>query len=93
MRVVDGQQQRLGDREVGRQPVQAVKQGKMSPAAPGSRGGVVVGEQRAGQRRGARESLLTLVGGQVTERRLEQLAHDAEGEVALELRAASGESG
>ena len=77
MQVVDREQQRLLGREVEREPVQAVQRRERG-------GALLVGRERLLEQRGGR-------GGRAREPAagddpgLEQLAHDAVGELALEL--------
>jgi hypothetical protein len=84
--VVDRQQQRRPVRQVGAQPVQPVQHGERAvgqhPAARAAGGRL---EDRRGQPGRALEQRGTVGGGHD---RLEQLPHDAERELALELRPA-----
>ena len=89
VRVVDRDQHRAGLGEVRQQPEEAVddRVGAVVAlvAAPARR----ALEQRAGERgRAGQQAVVRLVVG-AREQRLEQLQRDAEGEVALELRAAA----
>jgi hypothetical protein len=81
LQVVHDHEQRHTRREVRGQPVEPVQR---RPRI----GRMALGEHRLGQRGGAREQLR---GTRLAQRRLEQLPHDGEGEVALKLRAAGGE--
>ena len=90
MGVVNDQADGTGRREVGAQPVEAVEDGERDIQAErrrvvGSRGGawqIEDGRRRAG---GRVQQLAPLELGCVRQRRLEELADDAERELALEL--------
>ena len=89
LNVVDEQHQRPVDREVERQPEQAVQRGER---ALGLGGGIRAGrrlEHGPGGGRGSGQRRLALLGP--PQRELEELSHDAEGELALELGAAGGQ--
>ncbi len=90
--VVGEQQQRPLAGEVGREPEEAVEEReRLLPALGAVRRGELPGEQGARQGGRAAEQPVALPGRRRGERRLEELAHDAEGEAALELAAARGE--
>ena len=85
VQVVDGEQERALGGEVEREPVEAVQDGELGALLP-------VGLRSAGEhgrrgRRGAGEHGVGAGG----HRRLEELAHDAPGELALELAGARGQ--
>ena len=90
VQIVDREKQRRFRAEVHGQPVEAV-QGGEAPVI----GGVVLRrlfrEPEDGGRRRGSPGQSSRTDGVVHEMRLEQLSHDAEGEVPLELAAASGE--
>ena len=81
LRVVDHEHQRPAARRAPRTTT-----ARCGPAASGSRrpGAARLQQQLAGRRRGAVEQVRALCGRALAHGRLEQRAHDAEGEVALE---------
>ena len=90
--VVDAEHDGLARGQVRAQPVEAVQD---SEGRVGRGGGRLAVLQRArepehagGQPRGPLQQVDALGGARLVEQRLEELAHDAEGEVALELCAA-----
>jgi hypothetical protein len=86
VRVVDGDQQRPGGRQVGHQPVQAVQHRKRTAA--GRLGGQRAGQQRPHRRGRPGQQRLTFARARVRQAPLEQLPHHAEREARLQLRPA-----
>ena len=89
VQVVDRQEERPIRRGVGREPVEAVEGGEDGVRRDGWRVENGRTEDRLGGGGGAGEPALADL--LVAQRRLEQLAHDAERELPLELAAARGE--
>ena len=88
--VVDGEQQRLLGREVRGEPEEPVERGeRRHAAAVGPRR--EVGRAEDGGRRCGRAGERLRAARRIGHGRLEQLAHDAEAELALELRRAGGQ--
>ena len=90
MEVVDREQERSARGEVRRQPVEAVQR-RQRRVGPGLGVELLRVEEWLGQRRRAGERVGPLLLGQRREQRLEELAHDAERERTLELRASRTE--
>ena len=86
--VVHGHEQRRLLREVRDEPVEAVQDGVGRPAAGVRRRGC---EHRLGEPRRAIVQASALLGAGAGQHRLEELAHHAEAEVALELPAAGAQ--
>ena len=89
VRVIDGDQHRSSGRKVGGEPVQAVQDGKRRVV--GRRRCRLAEQQRPHRGSGSGEQCFALWGFGAREPPLEQLAHDAEGEVRLELRPAGSQ--
>ena len=97
MDVVNDQADRTGRREIGAQPVEAMEDCKRDVRAErrrvvGSRGGARQFEDGRRRASGRVQQLAPLELGCVRQRRLEELADDAERELALELGAPGAEN-
>ena len=92
VRVVDGEHERAVAGEVRAQPVEAVQHGERrvggGAISPPVRARARQAEQPPGHAGRPLEQVVAGAGRDLGQGRLEQLAHDAEGEVALELAAA-----
>ena len=91
VRVVDGEHERAVAGEVRAQPVEAVQDGERRVGGGGLaavRARARQAEQPPGHAGRPLQQVVAGAGGDLGQRGLEQLAHDAEGEVALELSAA-----
>ena len=95
MRVVDAEHHELVGGEVRAQPVEAVQDGERRVGRRRRRLALLQragqAEHAGGQPRRALQQVVALGGRRLVEHRLEELAHDAEGEVALELGAAGAQ--
>ena len=90
--VVDAEHDRLGGGQVGAQPVEAVQDREGRIGRGGGRLALLQRtgkpEHAGGEPRRPLQQVVALGGARLVEQRLEELAHHAEGEVALELGAA-----
>ena len=94
MRIVDHDQRRAAIGDGCRQPVQAVQnRERVVLRAGGALGPVARRHDRRGASRGAGQQRAALVACRRANERLEQLAHHAVGEVALQLAAAADQYG
>ena len=89
LRVVDGQQEGNRVGEVHRQPVESVQDGEAGVLLRAAR--IVASEQRDDRPRRTREERVPFVRGRVGAATFEELARDAEGEVAFEIGSAGAQ--